>query len=86
MERKEKKHTLSPKHPANTAGMDVTEKGPSRLYAPGKPHEVESGPSRLRAGGVQTAAMHKVAPRGLQLGGLADTTEAGPARIVRYHK
>ena len=33
--------------PPRIAG--AAEAGPSRLYAPAKPHEVESGPARLRA-------------------------------------
>ena len=35
-------------HPSNAVALDTTEAGPPRLYAPGKPQEVESGPSRLQ--------------------------------------
>jgi hypothetical protein len=35
--------------PPKFGGVDPAEAGSSRLYAPAKPHEVESGPARLRA-------------------------------------
>jgi hypothetical protein len=88
MVQKETKHKHeSVAHPTDTAGVDTTEKGPSRLHAPGKPHEVESGPSRMQtsafgrhpASGADTAASTRPS-----MGAGVDTTEAGPARVARY--
>jgi hypothetical protein len=88
MEKKEKKHEPgSVAHPVSKAGVDKKEAGPSRLYAPGKPHEVESGPSRLRTsvlGRAQAAGMRTIASTRPQVGAAIDATEAGPARIARY--
>jgi hypothetical protein len=88
MEHKKKKNEQPATHPANTAELDKTEKGPARLFAPGKPHEVEAGPPRLQAavGRQQTGTPRGVGVAGSESRGLADTTEAGPARIVRHRQ
>jgi len=73
------------KHPTDEGDVDTTEEGPSRLYAPGKPHEVESGPSRLQMstlGQGQVILTEAFLPT--QVVGRADTTEAGPARLERF--
>lgn len=73
------------KHPADEGEMDTTEEGPSRLYAPGKPHEVESGPSRLQMSTVgQGQVIPTEASPPAQVDGGADTTETGPARLTRF--
>jgi hypothetical protein len=88
MERKDRKRERSPTETAKTAALDKTEAGPSRLYAPGKPREVESGPSRLQPAtprGQQLRNAYQASSTG-SLEPTADTAEAGPARIVRYRK
>jgi hypothetical protein len=84
MERKEpKRRQGSVKHPTDTSAVDKSESGPSRLYAPGKPHEVESGPSRLRTSVPRqqpTGAMQTTAP----IPHRVDTAEAGPPRLTRH--
>jgi hypothetical protein len=80
---KEAKHKQgSATHSTSTASVDTTETGPSRLYAPGKPREVESGPSRLHtsASGGHSAV---ISARPHTDEGL-DATETGPARIGQY--
>jgi hypothetical protein len=75
-------------HPSNAVALDTTEAGPPRLYAPGKPQEVESGPSRLQ---TQALGRHRVVGAGtiastrasFAFGGAA---EAGPSRIERFRK
>jgi len=87
MERKEKKHKPSAAFAADRAGIGKTEAGPSRLYAPGKPHEVESGPSRVgmsRLGSIQAKGVPAIASARPHPGTTIDATEAGPARIARY--
>jgi hypothetical protein len=90
MERKDKKSERPATHPAKHANLDKTEAGASRLYAPGKPREVEAGPSRVQPMPPQrqqfTAPPHSLSYSGPQVGTSVDTTEAGPARIVRYRK
>ena len=76
-------------NPIKTTDVDKTESGPSRLYAPGKPREVESGPSRLQtsvSGSYQAGRKHPDAGVRPRTGIGLDTTEAGPARIGRYRK
>ncbi len=70
-------------HPSGKADLDTTETGPSRLYAPGKPHQMESGPSRLETR-VQTAGTQKFAGIETNAKSSVNTKEAGPARIERY--
>lgn len=73
--------------PTNTAGVNTTEAGSSRLHAPGRPQEVEGGSSRLHttAGGRDSAqGMPRVASAQLHAGADLDTTEAGPARVGRF--
>jgi hypothetical protein len=74
-------------HPANAPNIDTTEKGPARLHAPGKPHEVESGSSRLHVSAGARPPAHKPSPvasiHALPARGL-NTTESGPPRIERY--
>jgi hypothetical protein len=92
MARKEGKSTVPAQrrqrpmtHRAGEGDVDTTEEGPSRLYAPGKPHEVESGPSRLQmstSGQGQVMLTEGLLPT--QVVGTADTTEAGPARLERF--
>ena len=75
-------------HPASTHDIDKTESGPSRLHAPGKPHEVESGPSRkgsLTPGRTQHGQQASVSA-GVRATATHDAAESGPARIGRYHK
>jgi hypothetical protein len=88
MERKNKKYERPATHPANTADLDKTEKGPARLFAPGKPHEVEAGPSRLQPAlrRQQTGTPRGVGFTGSESRGLVETVEAGPARIVRHRQ
>jgi len=88
MERKNKKSERPATHPANTADLDKTEKGPARLFAPGKPHEVEAGPPRLQRAlrRQQTGTPHGVGFTGPESRGLVDTAEAGPPRIVRHRQ
>jgi hypothetical protein len=88
MERRERKRAPAPrKQPAEWTVIDTTEAGPARLYAPGRPHEVESGPARLgrlRYGRYQQPAVPTTGtppPREAAPG--LSTTEAGPARIAR---
>jgi hypothetical protein len=90
---KEKRHTRSAKHPANAADIDKTEAGPSRLYAPGKPHEVEAGPARVRRFGfssLQTGNVREIAAKapgaGAQTGTQLDASETGPPRVARFRK
>jgi hypothetical protein len=89
MPQKETKHGQGPVgHPTGTADIDKTETGPSRLHAPGKPREVESGPSRLQTsvlGRHQTGVIPTVTPT-RRIGAGVGTTEAGPSRIERYRK
>lgn len=87
MSHKDKKHYRPATHPANTADLDKTETGPSRLFAPGKPREVEAGPSRLRPAALldqQTHASHGVTRTESQDAVPIDSTEAGAARIIRH--
>jgi hypothetical protein len=89
MERKERKHEQSAMHSGKTADLDKTEAGPSRLYAPGKPREVEAGPSRLQSAIFRRQQPGDVRGRALierQVGNPVDTREAGSARIVQYRK
>ena len=72
------------KRPRIGAGVDATEAGPSRLHAPGKPHEVEAGPSRSRRHPAH--GMRAVAAVRPHAGVSADAIEAGPARIGRFRK
>lgn len=83
MERKHETHKHAATHPANTAGLDTTEEGPSRLFAPGKPREVEAGPSRL---GTRTLQGYKKHNTPHQIEGALDETEAGGPRIARSPK
>jgi hypothetical protein len=85
-ETKQRKQSVS--QPSHPAALDKTEKGPARLYAPGKPREVESGPARVgrsmgrqQAAGARTVAVMRPHPNAA-----ADTTEAGPARIARHKR
>lgn len=89
MERKDKKRNQSATPPAKSAGLDTKEAGPSRLFAPGKPREVEAGPSRLGTATLQrqeTAIAQRSASTGPQIESALDTTEAGGPRIARYQK
>jgi hypothetical protein len=89
MERKDRKHERPATPPDKNANLDKTEAGPSRLYAPGKPREVEAGPSRVRSATPQrqqTGDSRELAHTGPQIGTSLDRTEAGPARIVRYRR
>jgi hypothetical protein len=82
------KRKQSISQPSDRADLDKTERGPSRLYAPGKPHEVESGPSRLRRslGRHQAVEARRVAFIRPHPEAAVDTTEAGPARLVRFKR
>jgi hypothetical protein len=83
------KDAKSVTHSTDKATIDTTETGGSRLYAPGKPHEVESGPSRLQTSVLRSPRMggtRKFGPTIPRLGTGIDTTESGPARIERYRK
>jgi hypothetical protein len=74
-------------HPSGKADLDSTETGPSRLYAPGKPRQMESGPSRLQTrvlGPRQTVGTQKFAGIETHAKSSVNTKEAGPARIERY--
>ncbi len=89
MERKDKKRNQAATHPAKSPGLDTKEAGPSRLFAPGKPREVEAGPSRLGTATLQrqkTGIAPRSASAGPQIEGGLDTTEAGGPRIARYQK
>lgn len=92
MAQKETRHRQgSGAHPTSTAGIDTTESGPSRVHAAGKPHELESGPSRTQRhisafGRPSSQGMRPAASTRPRIGGGLDTTEAGPARIDRYRK
>jgi hypothetical protein len=73
----------------SVSDAEKVEAGPARLYAPGKPHEVESGPSRLRpfvTGRLQTGAAHRVvvASQRAPERAASDSTESGPPRIGRF--
>ena len=74
-------------HRFGNADLDSTETGPSRLYAPGKPREMESGPSRLQTrvlGSRATVGIQKFAGVETHAKSVGNTKEAGPARIERY--
>ena len=74
-------------HPANTADANGAESGPARVYAPGKPREVESGPARLHASVDTPHAVQKVRLVGsvqARSGAGLNAVESGPARIERY--
>jgi len=74
-------------HPANTADANAAESGPARVYAPGKPHEVESGPARLHvsAGTAQPAQKARLAGSVQVRSAVGlNAAESGPARIERY--
>lgn len=75
--------------PAAMADVDATEKGPPRLYAPGKPHEVEAGASRLvfmPAAQQQTTGVRSPSAGRYEASETVDATEGGPARIVRFRQ
>jgi hypothetical protein len=73
-------------HPANTTDANAAESGPPRVYAPGRPHEVESGPARLHASaGVQHAQQVRLTGSVQARSGAGlNAAEGGPARIERY--
>jgi hypothetical protein len=86
---KKTKHGKPASHPASSAGLDSTESGPTRLYAPGKPREVEAGPARVRANSLrrdQTGGVLRPAYTSPRSGADVDATEAGPARLTRIRK
>jgi hypothetical protein len=86
----EPKHPKKPsEHAAHTThrgvpqGLDTTESGPARLYAPGKPHQMEAGPCRLSNVPVVAHSRHPTgSPTSARQHG-ADTTESGPPRLGR---
>jgi hypothetical protein len=88
MPSRESKERRATAPPVDVAESEKAESGPSRLYAPGKPRELESGPSRLRrvvirqpvevAGSLIQGESSQQAPM--------DTSETGSPRIVRYTK
>lgn len=72
----------APAQPHVGAGVEATESGPPRLYAPpGRPHPVESGPPRLyspASGGRAAVAAPGNRPAAR---GVVDATESGPPRL-----